>query len=130
MIIFLQYFELKKFLISLGYSEFEAREVIKKRIRKLSKPVDRAFYHWYKHSKMPEGTLEVDGITFETLTKDLSMMTMQALLYLDWLAKEPEVARKALRKMKDYVQTASRPDTEEPRFTEPEDTSDIQLEDK
>lgn len=127
MIVFLNYFKLKKFLRDIGYSEFEAREVIKNRIRKLSKPVDRAFYKWYTHGTTPDIT--VDGISFRVLTNDLFMSPMQALLYLDWIAKEPQEARAALRKLKDYVET-KRPESEEPQFTEPENTADIQLEDK
>lgn len=54
-----------------------------------------SFARWWETGELP--TVEVEGYTAGRLAKERSLNPMAALLTLDWLLREPEAARAAIR---------------------------------
>lgn len=48
-------------------------------------------------------SLSIEGFSFEELTEDHELNSIAAFLTLDWLDKEPEVAKPVINKGYDYV---------------------------
>jgi hypothetical protein len=126
------YGKLKDTLLGEGFTELEAREAIRT-IRKMDKSLKKTFYRWFVKREAPDVTVE--GISYDELTEDMRMGGFRAFLYLDWLSKEPQSAKAALA-MEDAVVAPDPAEdplagkyTKEELGDEPEDTSDIVVDD-
>jgi hypothetical protein len=65
----------------------------------------RAFLKWWEMGELPE--LGVEGFTVSQLIDQHHLNPIAAFLTLDWLIRQPEQAKAALRKGHDHV---TRPD--------------------
>jgi hypothetical protein len=63
--------------------------------------VKDAFTTWWQDGTLP--FLEVEDYSVSTLIEEHDMNPIAAFLTLDWLAREPHLAKKSLRKGHDYV---------------------------
>ncbi len=66
-----------------------------RRLMNMSPQVTEAFETWCETGRMPQ--LEAEGYSLEQLRRDFRMKPVGAFLTLDWLVKEPQEAREALR---------------------------------
>lgn len=141
--IIIKYRKLKMNLIkNFGYTDFQAKEAIKK-IRNFEKEIKKSFAVWNTSGNLPE--YEVEGFTLRELIDILDINTIAAFIYLDWLKKEPHVAKKSLLRSYDSIKLsseyrekmeklwkdkASNENGKEVVEEEPEDTSDINVEEE
>lgn len=84
-----------KILNEEGYPEFMHENTYQKVVR-FHEPVKTAFILWVEDKKLPE--LSVEGYTFDFLTSKMEMQPVGAFITLDWLIRDPEKAKNALRK--------------------------------
>ncbi len=80
------------FLTNEGYPSYLLDRTISK-INSLSPNVAIAFDRLIE-GEVPE--IEVEGFSYKVLINDYRMKPVGAILALDWLSKEPDVAREAI----------------------------------
>ena len=102
----LNYFRLKKYLISdLGYEEGSAVSAIG-RIRNMEPDIKRAFLTWFTTGDIPAG--DFHGIDIENLMLYRQLNPVAAFLAVDWYVKEPETAYSLLSMpLKDSINKTS-----------------------
>ena len=77
-----------------GYPVFMLEKTYAK-IEKFQPEIAKAFEQWVNTGAYPELTIE--GYTFTYLVNNMNMKPVGAFITLDWLIREPEEAKKALR---------------------------------
>lgn len=98
--IIINYYKLKASMMDIGYQTHEAKEAIKK-IRVMNKDLKKEFGMWYK--KGIEPTIVIEGVTISNLEETCGMNKIKAFLFMDWLIRDPDLAKKALSKTVDVV---------------------------
>ena len=88
-----------------GYNEREAASAAAK-LSALQPALQEAFLRWWETAELPE--MEVEGYTAQELIEDKGMMPPAAILALDWLMRQPDVARAALERKVDYIERPQR----------------------
>lgn len=78
---------------NLGYSETRAKRTISA-LRKIDSCILEAFLKWFYTAKFPEEALY--GINVKALCDKRSLDPVTAFLTVDWVAREPQAAKKAL----------------------------------
>ncbi len=89
----------RNILLEILKKEDYPSHMIENTLRKLSnlQPlIEAALEKWLKDGKTP--TLDVEGYTFSVLTTKFGMQAIGAFLTLDWLCREPQKARDALKR--------------------------------
>lgn len=94
----------------MAHHDYNVREAASAaaKLSALQPALQEPFEHWWKTGKLPE--LNVEGFTAQELIEERGMTPPAAILVLDWLLREPTVARLALQRKVDYV---TQPDQEE-----------------
>lgn len=100
MFMFVNYFKLKHYIKDLGYDDYEVKETIKS-IRKMDKEIKNSFLLWFNKGILPD--YEIENFNMQELTEKIKMNEINAFLYMDWLKKEPRIAKKALSKPVDTI---------------------------
>ena len=77
------------------YPEYMIDNTIAK-LEHLQPNIASIFAEWATTGKIPE--ISIEGYTFSTLTHNFGMKPIGAFLTLDWLVREPQRARAALKK--------------------------------
>lgn len=77
-----------------GYPDFLIQSTVEKLIN-MNESLKTAFENWYISRIVPDVTVE--GYSMNVLLKDYSMQVVGAFLTLDWLLKEPQAAKCALK---------------------------------
>lgn len=77
-----------------GCSE-ERAALIEKRLKGLSEPLKPMLEAWLENG-MEDDLTEYNGYSLKVLKEKYGMQFTGALLTLDWLIKEPDLAKKAL----------------------------------
>jgi hypothetical protein len=93
----IHYFSLKNYIIEQGFSAKEAQYTIG-RIRKMDKQIKKSFILWFNKGILPKYSIE--NITFNELIEELKMNEINAFLFINWLNKEPEAAKKAILRLR------------------------------
>ena len=78
---------------NLGYSEIRAKRTISA-LRRSDSCILEAFLRWFYTSKFPKETLY--GVNVKALCDRRSLDPVTAFLTVDWVAREPQAAKKAL----------------------------------
>ena len=78
-----------------GYSSAEARGAIEA-LRTLSQELIPLLEAWQENRAYPP--VEIEGYTLQDMMDEYTMHAVGAILTLDWLCKEPNEARQAMRK--------------------------------
>jgi hypothetical protein len=76
-------------------------QIVAEKLVNSSQQVNQAFNVFWETGEVPE--LEVEGYTISRLVKEHRMTPIAALLTLDWLIRDPEHAKKSLKKGHDIV---------------------------
>ena len=71
-------------------------EVIEKQLQGISAELKALLQEWLDTGKESDDT-EYSGYSLNSLMRDYDMMFTGAVLTLDWLIREPEAAKKALK---------------------------------
>jgi len=88
----------------LGYPSSGA-ELLADQLQHLQPKLVEAFSHWWKNGDLP--AIEVEGYTASCFVKEYGLTPLAALLTLDWLICEPEIAKAAINAGYDNVITDS-----------------------
>jgi hypothetical protein len=85
----IKYISLYRYLVN--EEQMTAAQAIRtvSRLRKMDPDCINALWTWME-GKCPD--ISVDGVSYTDLVDDEEMSTTRALLYLDWLKREPEIA--------------------------------------
>jgi hypothetical protein len=99
--------DLMALLIGLGYSAADANGMLPELLA-MQAPIREAFMHWWQQSPANQTTnLPVqpvyEGFNTASLANQYHLRPVAAFLTLDWLATEPEIARKALSEGYDEI---------------------------
>lgn len=86
--------QLLDILVKEGYPEFMLEKTIKK-IQNFNEQISFVFNQWVVDNTTPQITIE--GFSFEFLVHTMKMQPVGAFITLDWLLREPEKAKRALR---------------------------------
>jgi len=86
--------QLLDILIKEGYPEFMHEKTILK-IQNFNEQISMVFKKWVVDNITPQITIE--GYSFEYLVHTMKMQPVGAFITLDWLVREPEKAKQALR---------------------------------
>lgn len=86
---------IKKILAEEQYPEFMLEKTTDK-IEAFSSVVQKAFEEWCNNKQQPN--IAVEGFAFTDLVTQWGMKPIGAFITLDWLLREPENAKNALRK--------------------------------
>jgi hypothetical protein len=122
------YFKLKSYIKSLGFNDNDAKQAIKS-LRKMDKELLKVFITWFHTREYPD--YQVENLSFTDLVLTVKMNEIKAFLFLDWLKKEPDLAKKALRRPTDSIKISEETITKIKENLgsnykeEVEDTSDI-----
>jgi hypothetical protein len=128
---FINYFKLKAYIKNLGFDDYQAKETIKK-IRKMDKELKQSFIAWFNKGILPE--YEIENFAVQELVDKGKMNEIKAFLYMDWLKKDPNTAKKALSKLTDMIVVSPElknkleeklSESSKKEEAEAEDTSDI-----
>jgi hypothetical protein len=90
-------------LLGLGYDPADASGMVGELLA-MQPPIREAFIHWWQTENLPDSP-EYEGYTPTSLAADYNLRPVAAFLTLDWLATEPDVARKALSEGYDEILT-------------------------
>ena len=99
--------DLTALLISLGYSAADANGMLPELLA-MQPPIREAFIHWWQQSptnqtpKLPV-LPAYEGYNPASLADQYHLRPVAAFLTLDWLATEPDIARKALSEGYDEI---------------------------
>ena len=83
-----------------GYPQNGA-EIIAKKLIDSSPQVQQVFNVFWESGEIP--VLEVEGYTVSRLSEEHGMKPIAALLTLDWLIRDPDHAKRSLKKGHDRV---------------------------
>lgn len=83
-----------------GYSPNYA-PIVAQKLLNCAAPIKTAFEQWWQTGELP--ALEIEGYTFKELICDYKQKSVAAFLTLDWLVREPELAKSSLRRGYDSV---------------------------
>ena len=86
--------QLMKILQEEEYPEFMFEKTIEK-ILNFNSKIKEYFEQWLKDGNFPE--IEIEGYTFTQLMCEFSMKPVGAFITLDWLIRDPEKAKNALK---------------------------------
>lgn len=100
MLIILNYFKLKEDIKKYNFNDKQAQYMIG-RLRSMDKGIKKSFGIWYSKGAYPEYSIE--DFTVQELIEEGKMNPFNAFLTLDWLKKDPEVAKRSLIRLKDNV---------------------------
>ena len=87
--------EIIRILKEEGYPDFMLEKTTDK-IEAFSSVVQKAFEEWCNNKQQPN--IVVEGFAFTDLLTQWGMKPIGAFITLDWLLREPESAKNALRK--------------------------------
>lgn len=90
----------KRLTNELGYPPSGA-PLMADKIERLRPELHEAFGLWWSTGELPR--VEVEGYTVARLVKEHNLNPLAALLTLDWLLREPEVAKAAIDRGHDRV---------------------------
>lgn len=93
---------LARLVSDLGYPTSGA-ELLADQIEHLQPQLVEIFSRWWEGGALP--AIEVGGYTASRLVEEFGFTPLAALLTLDWLIREPEVAKTAIKSGYDYVVT-------------------------
>lgn len=82
-------------------------ELIADKIESLQPRLREAFESWWETGELP--AVEVEGYTVERLVREHSLKPLAALLTLDWLLREPRVAKATIERGHDRIGAPRRP---------------------
>lgn len=82
-----------KLISELNYSEFESEEFIED-AKRMDESLRNYLYLWANENK--EFEVSINGVSTKWLQKNKNLNYPAALLALDWIIREPEVAKNAL----------------------------------
>ena len=82
-----------------GYPE-DGAHLVADRLNAMQPAVKRAFEKWWAGDTVQ---FEVEGFTVERLAGTVGLKPIAAFLTLDWLVREPQKAKIAIRRGYDYV---------------------------
>ena len=82
-------------LKSEGYPQFMLEKTADK-IVAFKQEIADAFEALFTNKENP--SVSIEGFSYETLVTDYKMNPVGALITLDWLIREPEIAKEALKK--------------------------------
>lgn len=88
-----RYWEIRKYLLENGHTKREAEMVIAQ-LRKLDTPIKKLFITWFQTGNYPCESIE--DTTVRELVECAKMTPVNAFLTLDWLKREPVLAKAAL----------------------------------
>jgi len=91
---------LPRMIDEFGYSEESAAEIIED-LSNCSEQIRSAFLHWWNTGVLPD--IEIEQYNVSRLKKEYGMNPIGALLSLDWLLKEPDEAKAALKRGYDEI---------------------------
>lgn len=95
--------DLKQRLIAeFGYREQDAERVTQS-LQTCAPHIQKAFEQWW-HDGSLDTALEIHGYTLKRLMDDYDFNPVNALLTMDWLLREPEMALAALAEGYDHVE--------------------------
>lgn len=97
---------LTRLLLNLGYEAADADGMVAEMLG-MQLPIRVAFIEWWQNgqiNQLPESPT-YEGYSPASLAKQYNLRPVAAFLTLDWLATEPEVARKALSEGYDEILT-------------------------
>lgn len=77
-----------------GYPVFMHEKTTEK-IQSFHEQISLAFTEWVSKASIP--TITVEGYSYEFLVNTMNMQPIGAFITLDWLLREPEKAKMALR---------------------------------
>ena len=85
-----------------GYPAYDA-ELMAEDIERLQPMLREPFEHWWNTGELP--TVEVEGYTAASLTTEHDLTPPAAMTTLDWLLREPEVAKATIQRGYDRIDT-------------------------
>jgi len=91
---------LPRLIEEFGYSKENAAEVVDD-LSNCSEQIISAFLRWWNTGVLPD--IEIEQYNVSRLRKEYGMNPIAALLSLDWLIKEPEEAKAALKRGYDEI---------------------------
>ena len=97
---------LTRLLLDLGYEAADADGMVGEMLA-MQLPIREAFIEWWRNGQtdqLPEAPT-YEGYTPASLARQYNLRPVAAFLTLDWLATEPDVARKALSEGYDEILT-------------------------
>lgn len=83
---------IREYLLDKGYSEYEADKTIIK-IENMDKQIKKEFDNWFATGELPD--LEIEGIDFLGVLNNINDNEIAVFLYMDWLKREPQAAKRA-----------------------------------
>ncbi len=86
--------DIAKTLIEEGYNSNEA-EIVSEEIVKIDETLEPYFYEWW--NKKPLSRIKINDISVQDLEEKFKLKPLATILTLDWLIKEPEKAKSALK---------------------------------
>ncbi len=89
-----------RLMAEFGYPRAGA-ELVAQKLTHATEIVWHAFLSWWQTGTLPE--LDVADYSLSQLMREHGMNPIAALLTLDWLAREPEAAKRSLHKGHDQV---------------------------
>ncbi len=93
-------------LLSLGYDPADADGMVAELLA-MQPPIREAFVRWWQNGQSNQLPVQpaYEGYTPASLATQYNLRPVAAFLTLDWLATEPDVARKALSEGYDEILT-------------------------
>ena len=92
--------QVQKLVSEIGYKPEKAREVVTK-LGRCDPKIQDAFHSWMRGNEISD--VEVHGYSVSTFVDEYGMTPVAALLTLDWLIREPEIASQAIDEGYDFV---------------------------
>ncbi len=91
---------LNRIMTEFGYPRKRAESAVRK-LHKLQPEIKTDFENWWLTGEIPGS--EIEGYTVSRLQGEYSMNPIAAFLTLDWLIRDPEIARTTLERGFDRV---------------------------
>lgn len=92
----------QRVIAEFGYREQDAERVANS-LQTCAPVIQKAFEQWWRNGSIDAG-LEIHGYTLKRLMDDYDFNPVNALLTLDWLLREPEMALAALSEGYDDIE--------------------------
>jgi hypothetical protein len=86
----------------LSYPPYSA-QLMADKVQRLQPELQEPFERWWNTGELP--AMKVEGYTVVGLMKRRSLNPLAALMTLDWLLREPELARETIERGFDSVET-------------------------
>lgn len=87
--------EIIRILKEEGYPDFILEKTVNK-IEAFNPDIATVFSEFCVKGTIPD--IEVEGYNYKSLVEEFGMKPVGALITLDWLIREPEIAKEALKK--------------------------------